>query len=220
MDGTRQVQLVLLVLDWSSWNQWASILFNRCKPEEPALFPLLYSSLYYDLHFCILLVIHNLVEVAQWNWKHWDWIPVAPRGAQHLQSYRAGITKKLSPIRVSKWKSISKQETLKPKAQASGRRFSCSLCSGTGSPRATPRPGSSRRSSPAPCSPRAPADLEEQRYLPGAAGVQISLIKMEKAIMEVEQKACGQAGGWIGVSGLSWRDPLAQRMVFGAGKWG
>lgn len=36
--------------------------------------------------------------------------------------------------------------------------------------------------------PRGPAALQEQRYCPGAAAVQIPLIKMEKAITEVEQK--------------------------------
>lgn len=89
-DWTRRVELV--------WFRTAeisrvSILFSRYKPEEPALFPLLNSSLYHELHFCVLLVIHN----PPWNRER-------------------NACKNPSPIRVSKWKSIAKwEDILKPK---------------------------------------------------------------------------------------------------------
>lgn len=52
-----------LCLTGTAEGSGASVWFSRCKPEGPALFPLLHSSLYYDLHFCILLVTQTLPEV-------------------------------------------------------------------------------------------------------------------------------------------------------------
>lgn len=47
-----------------------------------------------------------------------------------------------------------------------------------------------------------PEVLPMQRYFPGAAGVPMSLIKMEKAITKVEQKGLVREGGWRNMSRL------------------